>query len=260
MSEVVAWNVGAVRIIKELLFDVGAPLVLLFLACACARGRVQWALRPAVLVVTCLVAFLCFRQTAAWLAAPLLDAADDLSGTARASGCREKHPLIVLGGGAQTHEVLQTATANRVVTAAALLRAGSPRLVVLSGGPASESVGVPESVVMERVLRLELGERAEAFEIAREEKSLNTYQNAAYSAALLEARSLGRSVTLLTSAVHLPRAVRTFSALGFDVCAVAAPSPEIRPAGLVSFHNGMRTVQVLNEYMGTLGYRLRGWN
>ena len=49
-----------------------------------------------------------------------------------------------------------------------------------------------------------------------EERSLNTRQNAAYGAELLKARGIDR-ILLVTSALHMPRAVALFKAQGLQV-------------------------------------------
>jgi len=162
-------------------------------------------------------------------------------------------------------------TQMRVVEAAKIVKAATQenrRLTVVLTGGLDEDLGVSEAQVMKRALFLELGESGRAHDFLLEDKSKNTYQNAAFTKEILNSRkevqtsrkAQGPSVVLVTSAVHMQRSVKTFERLGFRLCPIAAPSTELRARGLASFHAGALTVGVLNEYVGMLAYRLKGWN
>lgn len=104
-------------------------------------------------------------------------------------------------------------------------RTGLPLL--LSGG---RPLGEPESeaALMDRALRTHFGVAARWLE----EDSRNTAENAARSAALLDVENV-RRVLLVTHAMHMPRAVRSFRRHGLTP--VAAPTqffsiPDRRPA------------------------------
>ena len=97
--------------------------------------------------------------------------------------------------------------ADRVWHAAALYRAGKARWVLVSGGnkPGDEDV-VPEAEAMAVVLRA-LGVPASALRL--EGRSRNTRENAQLSLAL--ARQVdAKRVLLVTSALHMPRALAVF--------------------------------------------------
>ena len=99
------------------------------------------------------------------------------------------------------------AAADRVWHAAALYRAGKARWVLAIGGnrPGYEDVA-PEAEAMAEVLRT-LGVPASALRL--EGHSRNTRENAANSVALV--RQVGaRRVLLVTSALHMPRALAVF--------------------------------------------------
>ena len=129
--------------------------------------------------------------------------------------------VLVLGGAlgaprppAQPHLGFGAA-ADRVWHAAALYRAGKARWVVLSGGspPGSENVA-PEAEAMAEVLRA-LGVPASAMRL--EGRSRNTLENAVLSLALV--RQVGaRRVLLVTSALHMPRALAVFQAVAQLAC------------------------------------------
>ncbi|MEM9997871.1 MAG: YdcF family protein [Bacteroidota bacterium] len=185
--------------------------------------------------------------------------------------------VVVLGGGTQpldpprrTPEV--SGEGDRVLYAAHLWRAGAAPLVVVSGGggllgaqgvsPEAEGmgallrfVGVPDSVLI-----------AEA-------TSRNTYENAVETKRLLAVRGID-TILLVTSAFHMPRAVRVFEAQGFTVQAAptdftVTETEQARTCQLrldVQLQNLLPdaemlhlTTRALKEYIGTAVYRLRGW-
>ena len=121
--------------------------------------------------------------------------------------------VLVLGGAMQAarppgqpHLGFGSA-ADRVWHAAALYRAGKARWVLVSGGnkPGDEDV-VPEAEAMAVVLRA-LGVPASALRL--EGRSRNTRENAQLSLAL--ARQVdAKRVLLVTSALHMPRALAVF--------------------------------------------------
>ncbi|MCA2961725.1 MAG: YdcF family protein [Silvanigrellales bacterium] len=260
---VAPWNVELARIAKQVAFDVVgfAFLYFLFLA-ATWRAHVVWLRVSGTVVFLLLVAF-CLRVTPVLLSSRLVAKATALTKASESAGCVHKaSTVVVLGGGIHSPEVLTTSTQMRVVEAAKIVKLATQEerilTVVLSGG-FDNTLGVSEAQVMKRALFLEIGETGRTHTFLLEDKSRNTYQNAAYTKALLAKKS-SEQIVLVTSAVHLPRSLATFERQGFDVCPVAAPSPELRTQGLASFHAGAQTVAVLNEYIGMLGYKLKGWN
>jgi uncharacterized SAM-binding protein YcdF (DUF218 family) len=126
--------------------------------------------------------------------------------------------MVVLGGAVsppmsgQTEIDLQSG-ADRVWYAARLFHAGKAPLVLLSGGGDLEHQAFSEARAMAVFLQ-DLGVPAQA--IALEETSRNTRQNAAFSAALLKARGV-EHILLVTSALHMPRALALFKAQGLQV-------------------------------------------
>ncbi|WP_196592798.1 YdcF family protein [Pectinatus sottacetonis] len=126
--------------------------------------------------------------------------------------------IIMLGGGAtlDTPDVsgtgqLCSVPANRLLTAVRLQeRLGVPILV--SGGQAYEDSG-KEAVIARRIL-MDLGVPKQ--KILVEDKSLNTKQNAVFSAKILAAHDLVEPL-LVTSAFHMRRAVLNFKQEGIHV-------------------------------------------
>ena len=118
-------------------------------------------------------------------------------------------------GGSEIH--LHSA-ADRVWYAARLFHAGKAPLLILSGGSDPEYQAFSEARAMATFLSdLRVPDQA----MVLEEQSRNTRQNAAYSAALLKARGIDR-ILLVTSALHMPRAMALFTARGLQV--IPAPT------------------------------------
>ncbi|MBK6741974.1 MAG: YdcF family protein [Hydrogenophilales bacterium] len=131
----------------------------------------------------------------------------------------EQHPnadaLVVLGGalaGASPPERPMFdlgSAADRVWFAAALYQAGKAPWIVVSGGNQPGSAGIQVEAVAIRSMLLTLGVPDSA--IRMEGNSRNTAENAQESVNLI--RGIGaRRVLLVTSAMHMPRALRIFQA------------------------------------------------
>lgn len=107
---------------------------------------------------------------------------------------------------------------DRVLFAAQLYHAGRAPVLVLSGGSDPERSAYSEAQAMRVFLRyLSVPDAA----LLLEERSRNTRQNAQYSGELLRARHIGR-VLLVTSALHMERALQEFRRAGVD--AIPAPT------------------------------------
>ena len=133
-----------------------------------------------------------------------------------------------------------------------LFRQGRAPRVLLSGGDG-------EALAMAGTLERQ-GVPSPA--LILETQSRDTHQNAAYSAPILRNHGLQR-ILLVTSPIHMPRAVASFEKQGLEV--IPAPTLDScrlrrcarlpwRPATVL-----LLTGQSLKEYGGMLYYRLRGW-
>ncbi|HET8598672.1 MAG TPA: YdcF family protein [Castellaniella sp.] len=173
--------------------------------------------------------------------------------------------IVVLGGNTANgrrnwFENYQPDTAVlRTDTAARLYAAGRAPLVVVSG--AALDGGVSEARMMASALERD-GVPSQA--ILLENQSLTTHQNAAYTARLLRRQGI-RSFLLVTSALHMPRAMASFQKQGLEP--IAAPSPpQIVVPQDTDFSFWLPDLRTLNasrsivkEYLGLLVYWLRGW-
>ena len=129
--------------------------------------------------------------------------------------------IVVLGGGVSrnTWGINLEAAADRVWFAARLFKAGRAPLVVLSGGTLSElGMDWPEAPAMAGFLG-DLGVPESA--ILLESESRTTHENAVFTERLLRERGI-RRILLVTSALHMPRALATFRKLDLEV--IPAPT------------------------------------
>jgi len=168
--------------------------------------------------------------------------------------------LVVLGGalsppsGRSTEIDLQSAS-DRVWYAARLFHAGKAPLLLLSGG-SDPSAAYSEARAMAVFLQ-DLGVPPQAMVL--EEMSRNTRQNAAFSASLLKARGIDR-ILLVTSALHMPRALPLFAAQGLhpvpaptDFEARHSPPPGIQawlPDALALDGSGRAMKEMVGRWVG----------
>jgi len=128
--------------------------------------------------------------------------------------------MVDLGGGIEVPQTGRTdlnQAADRMWHAANLYKAGKAPVLILSGGLASAQGTMTEAASMQLFLR-DLGVPDAAMLL--EERSVNTRENAQYTARMLSERGIP-SVVLVTSALHMPRAVRLFEAQGVQVIPAA---------------------------------------
>lgn len=180
--------------------------------------------------------------------------------TAYSAPAKPQGDVIVLlcggfrGGGEpySASERLASGTLERAAAAYKLYKETGLPLLVSGGAPFSAR---PESEATAAWLK-ELG--VPAGNILTEERSRDTYENAAYSLKLCGERGFKKPM-ILTSAYHMPRSVLIFKEAGAEV----APFPVARRSGgRHYFHDYLpgggvaETRLALNEYLGLLYYRL----
>jgi len=185
-------------------------------------------------------------------------------------------PAIVVLGGGMLPAVPPRPNAqlgmvgDRLLQAARLYLGGKAQRVVVSGGHLGWSrERSPESTDMAEILALWGVPRTAILE---ETQSRNTYENAVETRRLLAPEGINR-VLLVTSAIHMPRAVALFRCAGFEV--VPAPADFLVADGdLYGFGDGSLegvllalvpdaesleyTTRALKEYLGLLVSGLRG--
>lgn len=182
-----------------------------------------------------------------------------------AAQVQQADAIVVLGGyTAQNRSnwfLQDTArkTSARVERAADLFKAERAPYIVLSG--AALDGGVSEAQMMAHTLKA-LDVPASA--ALMENNSQTTQQNGEYTARLLENRNF-KEVLLVTSALHMPRAMAIFRKQGVNVIAAGA-APQITvpdTPGFSRWKPSMLALQssrsIIKEYVGILVYWSRGW-
>lgn len=170
--------------------------------------------------------------------------------------------VVVLSGGLVAHPhdehdyaALGLASIQRLLGAVELQRSlGKVPLAIVG----TSDRGVADSLILARLAR-DLGVDASTVQV--ETVSLNTWQNAQASARL--APALPRRIWLVTSSLHMARALVAFRAAGFDACSYpvqpryhAPDNPGyLLPTGSAT----MKAEDALHELVGELAYRLRAW-
>ncbi len=183
--------------------------------------------------------------------------------------------IVLLGGCTKSQQAPRpmvdvTEGGDRVLYAAKLYRDGKAPLIIAAGGRVGWlGGGAPEAEDMAQLLQFL---NVPSADILQEPNSLNTYQNAVNVKRLLRDRQLER-VLLVTSAMHMPRALRVFQQQGIDAIPAPtdflttardpnAPPPSLEAVLLELLPDTGRlatTTLALKEYLGFAIYRLRGW-
>ncbi len=132
----------------------------------------------------------------------------------------------------------------------------APTLVLSGGSPGGGITPVAESQIMEDALKSLGG--WESWEIKSDARSRNTYENAIETRKLLVGK---RRILLVTSALHMPRAMAQFRRQGFE--ATAAPcgfTVGSLPEGLLRFIPEVgylkQSSQAIHEWIGMVFYGL----
>jgi uncharacterized SAM-binding protein YcdF (DUF218 family) len=158
------------------------------------------------------------------------------------------------------HPELWYDSADRCRLAAHLYHDGSPCLVVATGGRTeAESLGPSLAQAMKEFL-VEQG--VPARDVLVEEKSLSTYENASYTAPLLNQRGI-RRIAVVTDATHLWRAEQCFRAQGFEVtpCGAHYRATEFTWSPLTFLPSPSAAAdmnRVWHEWLGMAWYWMRG--
>ena len=137
------------------------------------------------------------------------------------------------------------------------LKGGRCTIVVTGGDP--QHHGASEAAVYSTRLRL-LG--VDSADILVEGRSLNTWQNAQYTAELLKAHPV-QQLFLVTSGVHLRRSLLYFGHFGLHGQPVRADYVSAMPSATPQSFNFLVTDLAIHEYVGYwryFVYEWMGWN
>ncbi|MEL6471004.1 MAG: YdcF family protein [Cyanobacteria bacterium J06623_4] len=182
--------------------------------------------------------------------------------------------IVVLGGAttpalAPRPWVEVSEAGDRILHGARLYTQGRAPKLILSGGRITWGGG-GDSSEADDMKEIAMAMNVPEADIMLEETSLNTRQNAVNVKQILEAQDID-SVLLVTSAVHMPRAVAIFKKLDINIIPAptdylvttekqSIPTLENRILSLLPDASAIDNfTRALKEYVGFVIYRLRGW-
>ncbi len=174
--------------------------------------------------------------------------------------------IILLGGGIEAglsearRQVVVNDAGERPIYLAELARRFPKARLIFTGGSGSIGGGIAEADIVSR--------QADVIGVPRtrlilENRSRNTHENAAFSAALVQPKP-GERWLLVTSAWHMPRAVGCFRQAGFTVDAFPVDY-RTRGWGDATRFNGFASEGLLQldlavkEWIGLVVYRWSGY-
>lgn len=257
------------KLLPGLLYPLGLACVLLGVALVCIRRRPQWATGAIALALILLLV-----SSNSWVASRVIRSLEwRYPDTVNLP---EAEAIVVLGGAIRPQlpprpwvEVAEEG--DRVLHGSRLYLAGKAPLLVFSGGRITWGQGKSRSEAEDMAeLAVALGVPTSAMVI--EPDSLNTFENAAFTRPLLSDRGI-EHILLVTSAMHMPRALAIFKKQGLTV--TPAPTdfhvvddpinPETntwqgRTLSLMPQTENLHYLtRALKEYLGIGIYWLKGW-
>ncbi|PSN76536.1 hypothetical protein C8B47_26815 [filamentous cyanobacterium CCP4] len=257
------------KLLPLLIYPLGLACLLLVVALVLIRRRPGWATGAIALALVLLLV-----SSNNWVA----------TGVMRSLEWRyqdsvnlpEAEAIVVLGGSIKPQLpprpwVDVAEEGDRVLHGARLYLAGKAPLLVFSGGRITwgQDQGRSEAEDMAELAEA-LGVPPSAMLI--EPDSLNTFENAAYTQILLANLGIER-ILLVTSAMHMPRALAIFRKQGFEAVPAPTdfhvardpqdPSQKTWPGRVLSLipqtDNLHYLTRALKEYLGIAVYWLKGW-
>lgn len=173
--------------------------------------------------------------------------------------------VIILGGAvneelsAIRHSVTLNDAAERIVEAIALKSRYPKARFIFSGG--SAALFGSEHSEADTIARFWRETGVDRGDIVYENRSRNTLENAIYTRDLAKPRD-GERWLLVTSAMHMPRAVGVFRKAGFDVVAWPVDYRTSGDPWRVNFRSASTNFALaenaFHEWVGLLAYRLTG--
>lgn len=173
--------------------------------------------------------------------------------------------IVVLGGATQPSlvrargQIALNDNAERLIEFAALARRYPNAVLVFTGGGKSSNPNLPTEASVAREVLAAAG--LDTTRVLFDDSASNTYENAVLAAALVNPAP-GQTWLLVTSAAHMPRAVGSFRAAGWDV----VPYPvDYDTGGAGGFDMGFNPTgrlqslsEAMHEWAGLITYRVLG--
>lgn len=171
--------------------------------------------------------------------------------------------IVILAGGMNRSnsesaqiEALHIASIRRALATARLANKTLKPYLIVTGGSGGT---VKEADLISRLL-IHLG--VDQNRIIKELTAKNTYENAIQTKSVLEHLGLNR-ILLVTSAIHMPRAVATFRKQNIDVCTYPIDFRGVDPifpgAFIPQISALQKSTDSFHEIAGLLWYRINDW-
>ena len=150
---------------------------------------------------------------------------------------------------------------NRLLHTFRLYKAQKAPIIIISGGNVFPQGDLASEASYIEDILVEWGIPRSA--ILFEGKSRNTYENAVETFKVLREEKID-TILLVTSSLHMPRAIATFRSAGIDAIP-SSSSIAVRPMqpGILDWWpslSGLGKIQaVMHENLGIFVYRVRGW-
>lgn len=175
---------------------------------------------------------------------------------------------VVLGGiigyGQEPSDQIHlNGNSERLEEAISLYHAGLIRRIIFSGGSGALGKGEIKEAEVLREFIIERGVAPD--DLILEANSSNTYQNARETALILDKMDFKeRSVILITSAFHMPRALRCFKKQGINTISYPVDFKSTKigfsPYAIIPSASAISTWQFLIwEWMGLMVYKTTGY-
>jgi uncharacterized SAM-binding protein YcdF (DUF218 family) len=254
---------AAYKIVKVLVYPLTWIVLLVALALLWAGGRHAHRARVCLVLALAVAYGLSIPPVSRTLAWTLERRYPVPADAAVAAGAPFDAVVVLAGGvaragGLRPRDRPEPLTLERLVCGRELMVRGASSTIVLSGG-SGEPFGehAPEGPIMAHTLR-SLG--SARWSIRTEAHSRTTYENAVETSKLLGART---RIALVTSALHMPRAMAVFSRQGFHAtpfpCGFLAGPPV---PGVMEYVPDVvalkESTSAINEWVGLALYRLAG--
>jgi len=240
-------------------------VLLLFFVC----GLAVWQLKNRVAKLSITVAFvLLWASSTPALARHLYQWLESIEPAVSLESLPVGKCAVVLGGAvaavnAPDARVRPGPSADRMYTAVQLYRIGKISTVIVAAGNQPWSQPGPSEAALIGELLVGWGVPVEALRL--EGNSRNTRENALNSLPILSELRCSQPL-LVTSAAHMPRALRAFKVLGIDAIPVSADVKVDSESGLAmtdffpDAHSLAMTSDAIREWTGQKVYEWRGWN
>ena len=281
LSSVSGWNLEFISYLKEFTFDAGLPSVLLIVGCILLWFCIFRRFVKLLITFSCLfIVLICYKETPEFISKPLLSEEGKKLQSKENKGvnsiliqkalpdCVNKvFGIVVLGAGIYQKNLPSIVSQSRLLGLTSLLINSKKEdewleeklPIVFTGGITNPFISQSESMAMKHFMKYTYGDKFLQLKIIPEENSKNTYQNAAFTKELFDKNAFHKNIVLVTSSTHMFRAKRTFEKQGFQVCPIPVTSFESDGSGIFNFENARKSVGIMNEYLGIVGYTFKGW-